>query len=207
MTDDIVVRAFEPFFTTKPRGQGTGLGLASVHGLAVRSGGRAHISSQPGRGTRVTLELPRIDDPVTPAATRAEAAVTAGGPCTILVAEDDAGTRRIVDRILQSAGYTVRLAADGVDALREIERDGAGIDLLLTDVMMPGMTGPELANRAREHLPHLPVLFMTGYTEAQVRADSSVALDGAVITKPFSGSELTARIAGALRTATTSAQL
>ena len=194
MTDEVAARAFEPFFTTKGRGQGTGLGLAVVHGMAAQSGGVARIASAPGRGTTVTIELPSATAPQ--AADLLRAPVPRGTPTvrTILLVEDDAGTRATVARMLKSAGYAVRVAADGIDALRLIERERLEFDLLLSDVMMPGLNGPALAERVRATRPQLPVLLMTGYAEEDLGGLREAAAHRDVITKPFSSGELVERL-------------
>ena len=200
MTPETAERAFEPFFTTKARGQGTGLGLASVHGMAQQSNGSARIDSAPGRGTRVTIELPAVSEAATAPPDATAAPAHHSGPYSILVAEDDIGTRRIVERILRHAGYDVRTAVDGVEALAVLEAGEGPFDLLLSDVMMPGCTGPELSDRARVMRPGLPVLLMTGYAEEHLGELMSSRTARDVITKPFSGTELTNRIAELLRT-------
>jgi CheY-like chemotaxis protein len=193
MPDDVAARAFEPFFTTKGRGQGTGLGLATVHGMAAQAGGTARISTRPGRGTSVTIELPFVAAPVPVALTRAPAPSASASTITILIAEDDAGTRSTVARILKRAGYQVVVAEDGAEAWRLVEA-GTAFNLLLSDVMMPGLNGPALAARVRERHPKMPVLFMTGYAEADVGDLGAVAGSKDLITKPFSSNELTARL-------------
>jgi len=202
MPPDVAERAFEPFFTTKPRGQGTGLGLASVHGMAEQSGGTAQIASTQGRGTRVTIELPASEEEEASSTEVPPTRVADATGCqTVLVAEDDSGTRRIVERLLRHAGYVVRTAADGAEAMAFIEDGSVAFDLLLTDVMMPGFTGPQLADRVRALHPGRPVLLMTGYAEDQLARLLDTAARREVITKPFSGIELTSRIAELLRSA------
>ncbi len=201
MTSEVAERAFEPFFTTKARGQGTGLGLASVHGMAEQSNGTARIETAPGRGTRVTIELPAVSEAATVVPAVSNVLAERSGRYSILIAEDDNGTRRIVERILRHAGYDVHTAVDGLQALALIEAADEPFDLLLSDVMMPGCTGPELSDRVRAMYPGTPVLLMTGYAEEQLGELMSNQAARDVITKPFSGSELTNRIAELLRTA------
>ena len=162
-------RVFEPFFTTKPRGRGTGLGLSAVHGMMLQSNGRADIDSRPGHGTTVVLEFPFALEPLSAPVTVPPVVAVRGG-ATILVAEDDDGTRATVARMLGHLGYSVILAPDGLQAQRLLEQHGTSVDLLLTDVIMPGLTGPALVARAREHRPSLPVLFMSGYPEESLEA-------------------------------------
>lgn len=191
------LRAFEPFFTTKPRGRGTGLGLSSVHGIVLQSGGRADIDSMPGRGTTVLLEFPFANAPSTDAAPRV-ASEPIGGGATILVAEDDDGTRATVNRVLRRLGYTVLLAPDGMQALRLAETHAGQIDLLLTDVMMPGMSGPQLATRLGVVAPTVPVIYMSGYPEDALAEVSGLNLQTDFIAKPFSSVALAERIADKL---------
>lgn len=172
----------------------------------MQSGGDVRIVSEHGQGTRVTIELPRVDEPAFILSPTAPLPSAAAGSATILVAEDDDGTRRIVDRILRRAGYRVLLAVDGLDAWQTLTAGDTAVDLLLTDVMMPGLTGPALAMRVREKMPRLPVVFMTGYAEEHVRTLGTERLEGEVITKPFTGDVLTTRIAAVLHASATSQQ-
>ncbi|MBI3567360.1 MAG: response regulator [Gemmatimonadetes bacterium] len=199
MDEDTRAHAFEPFFTTKPRGRGTGLGLASVHGIVMQSGGRARLESNLPSGTVVTLEFPFADAPVD-AVPAAEAVSEPGtSPATILVAEDDDGTLGVVVRILQRAGYRVLLAPDGVAALRTAENLDADLDLLLTDVMMPGLSGPQLARRVAERWPALPVVFMSGYAEDALGEVPGLVLERDFLAKPFSSALLLQRVDDALQ--------
>jgi two-component system, cell cycle sensor histidine kinase and response regulator CckA len=195
MTDDIAARAFEPFFTTKRRGQGTGLGLASVHGMVAQSSGSARITTRVPCPTRVTLEFPWADEPATIDAAISVASASPRGPQSILVAEDDSGTRRVVERILRQAGYVVRTVPDGTEAMAMINDMRVAFDLLLSDVMMPGHTGPELADRMQTVRPDTPILLMTGYAEEQLGDLIEHRARREVITKPFSADALTSRIA------------
>lgn len=193
-------RAFEPFFTTKNRGQGTGLGLASVHGIVLQSSGRAHIESAPGAGSSIVLDFPRVDAPLDAMRRQPVAApFETRGIGTVLVADDDDGTRAVVGRILQRAGYRVHLVPDGMQALRQLESDPSAFDLLVTDVVMPGLTGPQLASRVRETRPTLPILFMSGYPEDALDDLERLGNSTGFLSKPFSGSELTQRVAEQLR--------
>lgn len=201
MTDEIAARAFEPFFTTKTRGQGTGLGLASVQGTAVRSGGHARISATPEGGTRVSMELPFVDELPTVTVPLRHESTPRSGPFTILVAEDDDAARSVVDRMLRRVGYTTILASDGAEALRVIAETDATVDLLLTDVMMPALTGPKLAERVRDLKPQLPVLFMSGFAEETIGDLGALSVGRDLITKPFTSAELANRVAELLRTA------
>jgi two-component system, cell cycle sensor histidine kinase and response regulator CckA len=190
-------RAFEPFFTTKPRGRGTGLGLASVHGMVMQSGGRTDIESAPGKGTTVFLEFPYSAEPSTEIdVVRAMSAMPSDA--TILLAEDDAGTRVAVARMLEQLGYTVLLAADGSEALAVANEHGDAIDLVLTDVIMPGMSGPEMIAILRQQLPLVPVLFMSGYPEDALAAVDGYRHERDFLAKPFTRETLAQRISDKL---------
>ena len=192
-------RAFEPFYTTKPRGRGTGLGLASVHGIASQSGGLVEIESTGEEGTTVLLQFPFAQAAVEVAA--ATAPVNVPAACrrtTILIAEDDDGTRTIVSRMLQRLGYAVLLAPDGLQALRLAETHVGDIDLLLTDVMMPGLTGPQLATRLAVRRPDLPVLYMSGYPEGALGEVAGLRIETDFLAKPFDSSVLATRVAAKL---------
>ncbi len=190
-------RAFEPFFTTKPRGRGTGLGLASVHGIASQSGGQVFIESERGRGTAVVLEFPFADEAIVVQTERPLAAGD-GGRATILVAEDDDGTRAVVARILQRLGYAVLLAPDGLQALRLAEAHAGEIDLLITDVMMPGLTGPKLVSRLHAQQPNIPVLYMSGYPEDALSEVTGLQIETDFLAKPFANATLATRVAAKL---------
>jgi two-component system, cell cycle sensor histidine kinase and response regulator CckA len=177
-------RMFEPFFTTKPTGQGTGLGLSVVEGIVSQVGGHIRVESSPGHGARFTLYFPRLMP-----ALHAEAAVPdepqVGRPgAMVLVVEDDARVRAMASRALTDAGYGVLEAEDATVAMDLIRRRPGQVDLVLTDIGMPGMDGYALARRLHEARPGLPVIFMTGYGEREEQADSVVE-PGLVIHKPF----------------------
>ncbi|MBO7830334.1 ATP-binding protein [Burkholderia pseudomallei] len=198
MTPDILERVFEPFFTTKPDGQGTGLGLSMVFGFVKQSGGHTSIESAPGRGTTVRLLLPRCREAPAgePAAQRRLPAE--GGRETILVVEDDADVRLAVVDMLAQLGYKVITASDGEAGLLALE-SGAPIDLLFTDVIMPGrIKGGELARRAAQRVPPVPVLFTSGYTRDEIfhagRLDPGVMLLG----KPYRRDELAHKVRSVL---------
>lgn len=166
MDADTLSHVFEPFFTTKPVGTGTGLGLATVYGIVKQSGGSIWIYSEPGEGTTFKVYLPReqaaveADEP----APRPAAAV-ADGTETILVAEDEPSLRALSARILEKYGYEVIAAESAPDALRIVEANGRRFDLLLTDLIMPELSGAELAARVQQIAPAVRVLFMSGYAD------------------------------------------
>ncbi|SFE91257.1 CHASE3 domain-containing protein [Methylobacterium sp. yr596] len=202
MTPEVVKRVFEPFFTTKPDGKGTGLGLAMVFGFVKQSGGHVKVYSEPGEGTAVKLYLPRAIG-ATAAMQRAAAPVDLPrGSATVLVVEDEEAVREIACAILSDLGYRVLEAADGEEALRVFGANAASVDLLLTDVVLPGkVRGREVAERVRSVRPDVRVLFMSGYTENSIvhhgRLDDGVNLIG----KPFKREQLARKVAGVLGTA------
>jgi len=187
---------FEPFFTTKEKDKGTGLGLSIVYGIVKQSGGYIWVYSEPGRGTTFKIYLPRVDGAETaPERTPTRAAT---GRETVLVVEDELAVRRIAERILARAGYQVVTAASGEDALLLGERLGGRLSLLLTDVVMPRMNGGELAGRLAALCPGLRTLFMSGYADLAI-VHNHILLPGThFIGKPFSATELTARVREAL---------
>jgi PAS domain S-box-containing protein len=192
-------RAFDPFYTTKEPGQGTGLGLATVYGIVRQSGGHIGVYSEPGHGTVFRIYLPRVDAPAE-ARTRRETDITAGtrGAETILLVDDDAAVRAAARRILESAGYAVLMASNGIEALQVAGRDGLVIDLLLTDMVMPDMSGRELSARFLELHPGASTAFMSGYTE-DVMLRQRVGPPGSVfIQKPFTPNSLTNALRGLL---------
>lgn len=191
MTRDVLEKAYEPFFTTKPIGQGTGLGLSMVHGFVKQSGGDIGITSTPGKGTVVTLVLPVADE--TPALDeRKPVEATQGAGERVLVVEDDAQVRMLVVDVLGDLGYKVLEAGDAREALALL--DAERVDLLVSDVGLPGLSGRELADMARARSPKLKVLFMTGYAEhARVRSKFlGAGMD--LITKPFELDALGAKV-------------
>ncbi|MBA1273808.1 PAS domain S-box protein [Pseudomonas azotifigens] len=199
MPPKVLASAFEPFFTTKPIGQGTGLGLSMIYGFVRQSGGSVQLTSEIGMGTQVCIYLPaglKPDEAIEPERSWQDALQASEGE-TVLVVEDDAAVRMLVMDALGEMGYSALEAAEGNTAI-EILRSAAHIDLLLTDVGLPGMNGRQLADIARQHRPQLRVLFMTGYAE---QAASSGFLEPGMdlITKPFTIEKLILRIQEALR--------
>jgi len=169
---DVLDKIFDPFFTTKPVGKGTGLGLSQVHGFTHQAGGTVLVDSELGKGTKVTILLPR--EQASPQAARAEPADSRGSG-TVLLVEDNPDVAAASISLLEQLGYSVRRVADAEEALREVERDG--VDLVFSDIVMPGkMDGLGLARRLREIRPDLPVLLATGYSDvaASVRGDFSI---------------------------------
>jgi two-component system, cell cycle sensor histidine kinase and response regulator CckA len=191
VTDSMKERIFEPFFTTKAPGEGTGLGLAMVYGIVDAAGGHVAVESEPGNGATFTLFLPEAVEPKheTTGQILPQATPISEGHC-ILVVEDEEAVRRLVGRILTGSGYRVIEADSGTDALAQLEADGR-VDLLLTDVRMPGMSGRELALNVQMLYPRIRVLYMSGYAE-EALADNSIRGQDSWIQKPFSAEALLA---------------
>jgi two-component system cell cycle sensor histidine kinase/response regulator CckA len=189
---DATVRAqiFEPFFTTKPVGQGTGLGLSTVYGIVKQSGGHISVYSEPGTGSTFKVYLPYIGSSEPAPTLGRERPRFPGGSETIVLVDDDEGARAVSRRILQRAGYTVLSAPDGVEAMRLVGEAGGRVDLLITDVVMPGLGGRDLVAHVRETLPTLRVLFVSGYTEEGVRKHGVLDADSAFLEKPFTAERL-----------------
>jgi PAS domain S-box-containing protein len=165
MTPEVQAHAFEPFFTTKPAGSGTGLGLATVYGIVRQAGGHIELYSEPGRGTSFKLYLPRTDAEQVARPERPAPSDRRGGSETILVAEDDRIARELVVRVLADAGYRVLAATNGPDALGLARSTEGPIHLLLTDVVMPGLSGRQVADAIAVERPAVKVLYASGYTE------------------------------------------
>ncbi len=194
MPPDVIARAFDPFFTTKPIGQGTGLGLSMIYGFAKQSEGHIRIESEVGRGTTVKIFLPRFrgrDAPSDPAPDGAAPLPGAGE--TVLVVEDDVTVRSLVLEVLNELGYLAIEAADGPTGLRVLQ-SSRRIDLLVTDVGLPGMNGRQLAEHGRIERPDLKVLFITGYAENAAFGAGHLEAGMKMMTKPFAVDELAARI-------------
>jgi CheY-like chemotaxis protein len=180
-------RVFEPFFTTKQVGKGTGLGLAVCYGIVRQAGGVVTVSSEPGHGSTFSVFLPAMEG-AADAPDAATHAQPAGGSETLLVVEDDAPIRALLVRSLAARGYRVVQASDGEEALAAARVQDGRIDLLLTDVVMPRMGGPELTRRLRELLPHVQVIYMSGYTADALAEASGPVADG-FLSKPFTPDE------------------
>jgi PAS domain S-box-containing protein len=194
MSPEVLGHAFEPFFTTKEIGQGTGLGLSQVYGFVKQSGGHVKIYSEPGQGTSVKLYFPRARLQVGAEADEEEVAPGSIARETILVVEDDKDLRAYLVEVLRELDYRVIGAHDSVAALGHLEQAGVKIDLMLTDVVMPGMNGRELSARARQLRPGLKVLFMSGYSRNAVVHQGRVDREVQLIQKPVARTELAARI-------------
>jgi PAS domain S-box-containing protein len=193
MDQETLDRAFDPFFTTKERGRGTGLGLSTVSGIVKQAGGSVSLFSEPGRGTSVKVFLPMVGEVALPASIETTALDDRGFGEVILLVEDEEAVRRLVRATLERRGYLVLVASDGPEAL-QAERQADRIDLLLTDLVMPQMSGMEVARRVREKRPGLPVLFMSGYTDRSLQETEQLPADVEVMQKPFTSTVLAARV-------------
>jgi signal transduction histidine kinase/ActR/RegA family two-component response regulator len=198
MSASVRDRIFDPFFTTKARGHGTGLGLAIVYGIVEQAGGTITVESAPGQGTVFRIVLPITTAPAHPTPLReAEIGVAHGDDLVVLVVDDDPAVLRSAQRLLEQAGYQARAVSDGTAALTALDHEPI-IDVLLTDVMMPDVTGPELAAAVRARRPDLPVVFMTGYVDDDtLRREFGERIEHC-LRKPFTMAALSSAIQEAL---------
>jgi PAS domain S-box-containing protein len=189
---DVMPRVFEPFFTTKEQGKGTGLGLASVYGIVAQSGGQIAVDSAPAQGASFRIDLPAAASAAPRGAGRADTASDAAADAlgTALLVEDDNELRGLVRQLLEATGYTVLEAESGQEALDKVRHYGGTLDVLLTDVVMPGMNGFALAAALRNRHPHLAVVLMSGYSEDSVRRQGTIGEGMAFLAKPFRVAEL-----------------
>jgi CheY-like chemotaxis protein len=198
MSAEVRARVFQPFFTTKPVGQGTGLGLAVVHGVVQQSGGHIHVQSQLGAGTTFRLLFPAQTGALAAAVSTGDAAPR--GTETVMLVEDEPEVRRIARQALERHGYTVLEAGNPVEALRLAGAAAASIDLLVTDVVMPGIDGRQVVDALRQRRPDLRVLYVSGYTDdAMVRRGVDAAAV-AFLQKPFAPLELIRKVRAVLDT-------
>lgn len=193
MSPDILEKVFDPFFTTKPIGQGTGLGLSMIYGFAQQSGGEVRIDSTPGKGTSIKLYLPATSDGEMPEARIDTGTPFEGSGQTVLVVEDDDAVRLLICEVLTDLSYRVIEAEDADVAIRVL-RDQGKIDLMVSDVGLPGMNGRQLADVARQHRPDLPVLFVTGYAENAATKASFLGTNMGMIGKPSAVEALASKI-------------
>jgi PAS domain S-box-containing protein len=187
-------QVFDPFFTTKEQGKGTGLGLSVVYGIVKQSGGSVWVYSEPERGATFKVYLPRVDEPVEAQEPAPAAPAAAGGTETVLLAEDDPSVREIVADVLTRRGYRVLRAADGQTALEMAAARPGQIDLLVTDLVMPGMTGRQLAEAFAAQSPGVRVLYMSGYTDDAVVRQGVLAESFNFLQKPFTPSALALKV-------------
>ncbi|HKV05644.1 MAG TPA: PAS domain S-box protein [Candidatus Acidoferrales bacterium] len=199
MDPETQAHIFEPFFTTKERGKGTGLGLATVYGVVKQSGGFIWVRSEPGHGTTFTVLLPRVEEPVTTVAAETSSTDSWRGSETILLAEDEESLRKLIVNMLSDNGYSVLEAANAGEAVEMARKVRGKIDLLLTDVVMPGMSGPELANELVSLYPGIKVLYMSGYAEFGSRQNRASRQDHPLLQKPFTQQTLARKVREVLK--------
>jgi CheY-like chemotaxis protein len=197
MDEETQSRAFDPFFTTKEQGKGTGLGLATVHGIVTQGGGDVQIESVPGVGTTIAVYLPCTD--AAPLAPDDKApSVADGGSETVLLVEDDLVIQALLVDVLRRDGYEVMAAGNGAEALALIELSDRSPELLITDMAMPGMTGGELASLLRPLYPSLRVIYMSGYNNDAALSEAAETGEVTFLQKPFTPSEILGTIRSVL---------
>jgi len=195
MSAETLDRVFEPFFTTKPPGEGTGMGLASSYGLITRAGGTIDIESELGRGTQVTILLPSGDEAISDGhsvATRSADPSNHGE--AVLLVEDDDVLREAIRRMLSKSGFQIFPCADGAEALHLLTHTSTRFDVLLTDVVMPKMLGPELAQHVRAKQPNVRVLFMSGYAAGALGPTNRLDEGCDLLRKPFGHHQLLTKL-------------
>jgi CheY-like chemotaxis protein len=193
MTPEVKAHLFEPFFTTKEKGRGSGLGLATVYGIVKQSGGHVQVYSEPGVGTTFKIYLPRVE-PARPVAPSSLPAALPRGSETILLVEDEDAVRAITCHILRAGGYTVLEAADGDAARRACAEHGGPIHLLVSDVVMPGVGGRELAEQLLALHPEMKVLYLSGYTDDAIVRHGILQESVNFLQKPFSSGVLAHKV-------------
>ena len=199
MIPEVKARLFEPFFTTKPTTQNTGLGLATVYGIVVQSGGYIWVDSEPGKGTAFKICFPRVEAEEDTSPPTLDVAEPTRGSETILLVEDEHAVRSVASRVLLNQGYFVLAASSAEEALTIAERVGGDdIDLVLSDVVMPDMGGPELVRRLLARWPGMKVLFMSGYAEGDKLQVGAEYPGRSFLQKPFSSESLILTVRGVL---------
>ncbi len=198
MDAETKARIFEPFFTTKEQGKGTGLGLATVYGIVKQSGGCVWVESEPEKGARFEVYLPFVDEVAEPPEFEEIAATPVRRRKTVLIVEDEEAVRELASEFVESAGYTVLSAKNGTEALAIAEQSDEPIHLLITDVVMPKMRGPELAKRLKGLRTNLRIVYMSGYLEYN-RSNEDFLEEGFFLQKPFSRDTLVHKVGEALR--------
>jgi CheY-like chemotaxis protein len=192
--DDVLDHIFEPFYTTKAMGQGTGLGLATVHGIIKQSGGDILVRTAPGRGTTFTIYLPATEAPLPLDDRVVLADARTAVPGTVLLIEDDDAVREFAREVLRSRGWRVVEAAGPTEALSIVTEGEETFDVVVTDVVMPGLSGGELADRLEQLRPGVPVLFVSGYADVDVIGRGQLRAGRQLLSKPFTGAELAYRV-------------
>jgi two-component system, cell cycle sensor histidine kinase and response regulator CckA len=190
MDPDTQAHIFEPFYTTKEKGKGTGLGLATVYGIVKQSGGYVWVYSEPGRGTTFKIYLPSVEEDVTPIESRPAASALPRGTETVLLVEDEEGVRELTKEYLEICGYKVLVAEDGYAAEAIVSKHSGPIDLMMTDIVMPGISGSELAQKITALRPEIRVVYMSGYTDQAIVRHGILSSDVLLLQKPFTMSTL-----------------
>jgi CheY-like chemotaxis protein len=194
MNGETLAHIFEPFFTTKETGKGTGLGLATVYGVVKQSGGYVWVDSEPGKGASFQIYLPRVEDVVQPRVADSQSAENLRGSETILLVEDAESLRHLAARFLTGRGFKVLSAGDAKQAIELASKHGARIQLLLTDVIMPGQNGRVLAERLMSSCPHIKVLYMSGYTDSLLAGHGILGSESHLLHKPFTENVLIRKV-------------
>jgi CheY-like chemotaxis protein len=198
MDAETKARIFEPFFSTKSADKGTGLGLATVYGIVKQSGGEIWVYSELGQGTTFKVFLPRISDLSIAEHIGESRPAAAGGSETVLLAEDEDSVRRLAQRVLEKAGYTVLTAKNGGEAQLIAETHPGPIQLLVTDMVMPMMSGRQLAERVKAQRPDMRVLYLSGYTDSTITRKGLLDNGAHFLQKPFTNETLTRKVREAL---------
>jgi CheY-like chemotaxis protein len=194
MSKETQSRIFEPFFTTKEKGKGTGLGLSTVYGIVKQSGGYVMVQSEPGSGTTFHIYLPRVEEALEANGATPLSRTADGGSETILLVEDEESVRQLVRETLESKGYRVLEADNGQSGLDAATAHQGMIDLVITDVVMPEMSGRELVQRLSGARPEAKVLYLSGYTEDAILSEGSIESGKAFLQKPFSLQSLSRKV-------------
>jgi two-component system, cell cycle sensor histidine kinase and response regulator CckA len=194
MSDEVKSHLFEPFFTTKAKGKGTGLGLSIVYGIVKQSGGSIDVESEVGKGTTFRIHLPAVRELESPTTAGSVEPATPKGSETILLVEDETALRNLVATVLRSRGYQVIEAASGEDAMETYSRSPRSIDLLVTDMIMPGMNGRMLAEKLRGAAPDLKVLYISGYIENAIELAGALGASTHFLPKPFAPADLAKKV-------------
>jgi PAS domain S-box-containing protein len=199
MSADVRARIFEPFFTTKPTGQGTGLGLSTVYGIVRQSGGHIWVYTEPGQGTTFRVYLPSVDVPAEEGSREQSPVLTTQGGKTILLIEDEERLRESIRTVLERAGYTVLAASDGVEAIQICRERSRPVDLVLTDVGLPRIRGPEVVQQLQELYPNLQAIYMSGFGDNAFKPNEARQLSGRLLQKPFRKDVLLQKLQGILQ--------